>query len=102
MTAQGKDTLVDLAMLRLPQLRAGLSDDGVMFLCLGGVFFVLPLYLQIVLGKDPLETGVDILPLSLAVFFVAMGASRLSSRVSPRAAGPGSASSSSPPWRCCC
>lgn len=82
--AHGKDALVELAMIRAPQLRAGLSSTIVMFLCLGGLFFVLPLYLQIVLGKDPLQTGVDILPLSMAVFFVAMGASRLSSRVSPR------------------
>jgi Major Facilitator Superfamily len=48
------------------------------------MFFLMPLYLQIVLGKDPLQTGVDLLPMSLAVFFVAMGASRLSSRFAPR------------------
>jgi MFS family permease len=82
--AAGGDTLVDLSMLRLPQLRAGLGTMSVMFLCLGGIFFLMPLYLQIVLGKDPLQTGVDLLPMSAAVFFVAMGASCLSSRVSPR------------------
>ena len=82
--AQGRDTLVDLAMLHLAQLRAGLGTMAMMFLCLGGIFFLMPLYLQIVLGKDPLQTGVDLLPMSLAVFFVAMAASRLSSRVSPR------------------
>jgi MFS family permease len=81
---QGKDALVELSMLRLPQLRAGLGTMLVMMVCLGGLFFILPLYLQIVLGKDPLETGVAVLPLSLAVFFVAMGASRLSTRVAPR------------------
>jgi MFS family permease len=82
--ARGRDTLVDLAMLRLAQLRAGLGTMAMMFLCLGGIFFLMPLYLQIVLGKDPLQTGVDLLPMSLAVFFVAMGASRLSSRLAPR------------------
>jgi MFS family permease len=82
--AGGGDTLVDLSMLRLPQLRAGLTTMAGMFLCLGGLFFILPLYLQIVLGKDPLETGVAVLPMSLAVFFVAMGASRLSTKVAPR------------------
>jgi EmrB/QacA subfamily drug resistance transporter len=85
LAAAGRDTLVDLSMLRLPQLRAGLGTMSVMFLCLGGIFFLMPLYLQIVLGKDPLQTGIDLLPMSLAVFFVAMGASRLSTRVSPRA-----------------
>lgn len=84
LASDGGDTLVDLSMMRLPQLRAGLGTMSVMFLCLGGIFFLMPLYLQIVLGKDPLETGVDLLPMSLAVFFVAMGASRLSTRRSPR------------------
>lgn len=84
MATAGRDTLVDLSMMRLPQLRAGLGTMLAMFLCLGGLFFILPLYLQIVLGKDPLQTGVAVLPLSLAVFFVAMGASRLSTRVAPR------------------
>lgn len=82
--AAGGDTLVDLAMLRVAQLRAGLGSVGVMFLCLGGIFFLMPLYLQIVLGKDPLETGVRLLPMSLAVLVVALGASRLSTRVPPR------------------
>lgn len=82
--AAGRDTLVDLAMLRVAQLRAGLGSVGVMFLCLGGIFFLMPLYLQIVLGKDPLETGVRLLPMSLAVLVVALGASRLSTRVPPR------------------
>ena len=41
---------------------------GVMMFVMGGTFFVLPLYLQIVLGKDPLQTGLHILPLSIAVF----------------------------------
>jgi MFS family permease len=81
---EGGDTLVDLTMLRLAQLRAGLGTMAVMFLCLGGIFFLMPLYLQIVLGKDPLQTGIDLLPMSLGVFFVAMGASRLSTKVAPR------------------
>lgn len=84
LASAGRDTLVDLAMLRIARLRAGLGTVGVMFLCLGGIFFLMPLYLQIVLGKDPLETGVRLLPMSLAVLFVAMGASRLSTRVPPR------------------
>jgi EmrB/QacA subfamily drug resistance transporter len=83
-TDQGRDPLVQLKMLRIPRLRAGLMTSTTTMLALGGTFFVLPLYLQIVLGKDPLETGVHMLPLSVAVFFTALSASRLSSRFSPR------------------
>ena len=39
LAGRGGDTLVDLTMLRLPQLRAGLGTMAVMFLCLGGIFF---------------------------------------------------------------
>ena len=83
-SARGGDALVRLEMLRLPRLRAGLSGFAVMMLSMGGIFFALPLYLQIVLGKDPLDTGVHILPLSVAVFVVALTASRLSARIAPR------------------
>lgn len=82
--ARGGDPLVRLEMLRIPRLRAGLSAMAVMTLAMGGTFFVLPLYLQIVLGKDPLDTGLNVLPLSIAVFFVSLGASRLSARIAPR------------------
>ena len=80
----GRNPLVRLEMLRIPRLRGGLVTLGVMMLTLAGVFFVLPLYLQIVLGKDPIETGLHVLPFSIAVFFFSLGASRLSSRIAPR------------------
>ena len=37
-----------------------------------GIFFVLPLYLQTVLGYDSLQTGITILPLSLSLFVCAL------------------------------
>lgn len=47
-------------------------------------FFVLPLYLQTVLGFDSLETGITILPLSLSLFVFALAGSALTARISPR------------------
>ena len=32
-----------------------------------GTFFAVPLYLQVVLGKDAFETGVKLLPLSIVM-----------------------------------
>ena len=46
-------------------MRAGLSTIVSQYLILAGTFFVLPLYLQLVLGKNALETGVKILPISV-------------------------------------
>jgi MFS family permease len=47
-------------------------------------FFVLPLFLQVVLGYDALETGIMLLPLSVALFVAALAGARLSGRYSPR------------------
>ncbi len=81
---RGGDALLRISMLKIPRLRSGLSSMAVMMFVMGGTFFVLPLYLQIVEGKDPLQTGLHILPLSIAVFFVSLGGARLSNRVAPR------------------
>jgi EmrB/QacA subfamily drug resistance transporter len=81
---RGGDALLRTSMLKIPRLRSGLSSMGAMMFALGGVFFTLPLYLQIVEGKDPFDTGLHILPLSLAVVLVSFGGARLSNRVAPR------------------
>jgi EmrB/QacA subfamily drug resistance transporter len=81
---RGGDPLVRLELFRIPQLRSGLRTMSVMMLTLAGTFFVLPLYLQIVLGKDPIETGVELLPMSACVFIFSLTASRLSARIAPR------------------
>lgn len=49
-----------------------------------GLFLLLPLYLQELRGRTPLETGVMTLPLSLALIIVGPLAGRLSSKVGPR------------------
>ena len=53
-------------------------------LILMGVFFTVPLYLQVVQGLDALETGVRMLPASVGLFIAALGGSALSSRFAPR------------------
>ena len=54
-------------------------------LILMGIFFSIPLYLQIVLGLDALETGIKMLPVSIAMFTTSAVGSRLSSRFTVRA-----------------
>jgi hypothetical protein len=51
---------------------------------MAGTFFVLPLYLQLVLGKDAFDTGVAIMPISIAMIIAAVAGGRLADRVSPR------------------
>jgi MFS family permease len=54
------------------------------YLIMAGSFFVLPLYLQLVLGKDALDTGIAITPISVAMILTAVLGGRLADRVSPR------------------
>ena len=80
----GKEPLLDTRLLKIPPMRAGL----VTYLCqqfiIMGTFFVLPLYLQTVLGYDALQTGIVLLPLSLALLVFALGGARLAGRHSPK------------------
>jgi EmrB/QacA subfamily drug resistance transporter len=81
---RGRTPLLRSDLLRIPQLRAGLSTVLSQYLILAGTFFVLPLYLQLVLGKDALHTGLKILPISVAMMLTSLAGSRLAARMSPR------------------
>jgi Na+/melibiose symporter-like transporter len=53
-------------------------------LVLMGTFFVIPVYLQVVLGLDAFETGKRLLPLSVAMLVFALLGPRIAARRSPR------------------
>jgi EmrB/QacA subfamily drug resistance transporter len=78
--AKGTDPLVHLDLLHVAPLRSGLAGLFSQNLILMGVFFVVPLYLQLVLGLDALETGIKMLPISIAMFLAAAVGSRLTTR----------------------
>jgi MFS family permease len=80
----GRTPLLAPDLLRVPQLRGGLSTIVSQYLILAGTFFVIPLYLQLVLGKDALETGLKILPISVTMMLAATLGPRLATRTSPR------------------
>jgi MFS family permease len=80
----GHTPLLRADLLSIPQMRAGLSTVMSQYLILAGTFFVLPLYLQLVLGKDALHTGLKILPISVTMMVAALAGPRLATRMSPR------------------
>ena len=80
----GRDPLLPTRLLAVPQLRAGLSMLTAQQLILNGTFFVLPVYLQMVLGKNALDTGIAILPLSIGIVLLSLGGARLAATTSPR------------------
>jgi EmrB/QacA subfamily drug resistance transporter len=81
----GLAPLVHLGMLRIRALRGGVSMLLAQNLILMGIFFTIPLYLQIVQGLDALETGVQMLPASAGLFVAALAGSALAKRFAPRA-----------------
>jgi EmrB/QacA subfamily drug resistance transporter len=79
-----RQPLVHLRLLKVPPLRAGLTMFTFQNLILMGIFFAIPLYLQIVQGYDAFDTGVRMLPVSVTLFVTALLGSRLAGRFSPR------------------
>jgi EmrB/QacA subfamily drug resistance transporter len=82
--ARGADPLVDLSLLRRPVLRSGLLMLLNQNLILLGLFFTIPLYLQVVQGFDAFETGLRLLPVSLTMLAASLVASRLGRTMGPR------------------
>jgi MFS family permease len=81
----GRSTLVNRALVKIEPLRAGLSSLCAQQLILMGTFFVLPVYLQVVLGFDAFETGKRIFPMSVSMLAAALVGPKLAVRFAPRA-----------------
>ena len=80
----GKEPLISPALLRVRQLTGGLITFLFQFLIQAGLFFIVPLFLSVVLGMSPMETGVRLLPLSLSLLLAAVGIPKLVPHANPR------------------
>lgn len=77
----GKSPLLDTSMLKIPVLKSGLASFSAQYFTIAAIFFVIPVYLQTILGYDALETGIKILPLSFGLVLMSPIGSRLSATV---------------------
>jgi MFS family permease len=75
---EGKVTVLDPDLFALPHFRAGISGQLLQNVTLGGAMIAIPIFLQIKLEYDALQTGLSIAPLSLTMFAVAILAGRKS------------------------
>lgn len=82
--ARGGEPLVNPAILRTKQLRAGLTSFFFQYLLQGGLFFAMPLFLSVALGLSAIETGVRLLPLSATLILAAAGIPKVFPQASPR------------------
>ena len=81
----GRSTLLNRALLKIETLRAGLSSLAALQLIVMGTFFVLPVYLQVVLGFDAFETGKRLFPMSVSMLAAALIGPKVAVRFGPRA-----------------
>ncbi|RXZ49478.1 MFS transporter [Agromyces fucosus] len=84
LSATGRQPLVDVELFRIARLRSGLSVLGAQYAITAGLFFMVPVYLQMTLGLDALETGLKIFPLSISLILFSIVGTRLSRLWSPR------------------
>jgi MFS family permease len=82
--ASGEDPLLHVRLFGVPALRAASTSLVAQNLILLGVFFTVPLYLQVVLGLDAFQTGLRLLPVSALMLVTAMSAPLLNRLASPR------------------
>ncbi|MGH4023739.1 MAG: MFS transporter [Pseudonocardiaceae bacterium] len=82
--ANGREPLVRWALFDTPPLRATLSTLLAQNLILLGLFFTIPLYLQVVQGLDAFQTGLRLLPVSVTMLITAMCAPLLNRYATPR------------------
>ena len=80
----GGDPLVRPSLFKYRQLVGGLTMFQFQFLIQAGIFFTIPLFLSVVLELSAVETGVRLVPLSLALLASAILLPRIWPNASPR------------------
>ena len=80
----GLDPLIHMKLFEIRPLTAGLQMFFAQNLILMGVFFSIPLYLQMVQGLDALDTGLRMLPVSVTMFLMSFIGARMSQNYTPR------------------
>ena len=77
LTEQGKQPLLQVSMFKIPVLKSGLIMLTVQFFTVASLFFIIPVYLQTILGYNALDTGLKLVPLSVGLLiFTIIGAKR--------------------------
>jgi len=80
---EGKPALIDAGLFRSKYFRLGISSQTLQQIALGGMMIALPIYLQMVLEYNALESGLSLAPLSLSMFAVALLAGKKAGTRSP-------------------
>ncbi len=78
------DGIVDTKLFRIPVFSSCIIVGAVRSVALFGGIFLLPLFLQNIMGYEPIDSGLILLPSSLVVAVVMPLAGRLGDKIGPR------------------
>jgi len=81
---EGRNPLLKVSLFKLPVLRSGLAVLLAQYFAIAAIFFVIPVYLQTILGYDALTTGLRLLPLSAGLIIFTILGSRMTASKGPR------------------
>ena len=81
---RGQTPLVRLRVLANGTFLTGVTANIFQSMVITGLLFVLPLYLQAAVGYSAFQSGLAILPFSIATFVVSLGSAGLSQRIAPK------------------
>ncbi len=81
---RGQMPLVHMRVLENGRFLTGIAANVFQSMVITGILFVVPLYLQSAVGYSAFESGLAILPFSIATFAVSLGTSSWGERFSPR------------------
>ncbi len=81
---EGKTPLVSMKLFRNRQFTSGIITTAILSLGQTGLIFALPIFLQSVRGLNAFQTGLSLLPMSLALLIVAPAAAVLSKKIPPK------------------
>jgi predicted MFS family arabinose efflux permease len=86
-TASGKTPLLALEVVASASERAAVYAMFAVVALEGALNFSVPLYIQIIQGRSPIETAIAMMPFNLTVFFTAMLIIKLYQKLTPRQIG---------------
>ena len=80
----GKMPLLHVGMLKNGLLVAGVAVGSIMNIFMGGMMFVVPVFLQSALGYDAMKSGMALLPMSIAIMGFSLTTSGLGRKFNPK------------------
>lgn len=78
------EPIMDLSLFRDPAFSAGNASGAILMFGMMGMFFMLPIFMQLNLGYDAIKTGFALTPLSAAILVSAPVSGRLSDKIGSR------------------